>query len=312
MGRQLRWAGRGLFPEEDFPLRVMRIKSHSPASMHGHDFHELVVVLGGAARHVTSEGEYPIGAGDVFLISGEVAHGYEEPNRLMIVNILFDPAGLGLPMGDLRRLPGYHVLFRIEPLLRRKQAFRSRLRLATDQLAEAAGLITRLDNELSARPAGYRFMARAHLMHLIGFLSRCYADSDAGERRSLLALGEVLSFIERHYAESITVDRLSGIAAMSESSLMRAFRKVTGKSPIDYVVQLRIAKAAELLRNSDLSVTEISFRCGFNDSNYFSRQFRRVMGRSPREYRRSQPEARQRGGAARSAATSSGPSVPRR
>jgi AraC-like DNA-binding protein len=266
----------------------MRVKSHKAASMHGHDFHELVVVLGGAAKHVTSEGDHSIGAGDVFLISGEVAHGYEDPNRLMIVNILFDPAGLRLPIGDLRRLPGYHVLFRIEPMLRQQHAFRGRLKLATDQLAEAAGLITRLDNELSARPAGYRFMARAHLMHLIGFLSRCYADSDAAERRSLLALGEVLSFIERHYAESITVDRLSEIAAMSESSLMRAFRKVTGKSPIDYVVGLRVTKAAELLRNTDLTVTEISFRCGFNDSNYFSRQFRKVVGRSPREYRKQQ------------------------
>ena len=289
MVRQVRWSGRGLFPEVDFPLRVMRIKSHNAAGMHGHDFHELVVVLGGAARHVTSQGSHSISAGEVFLISGDIAHGYEEPNRLMLVNILFDPQGLDLPMGDLRRLPGYHVLFRIEPLLRRKHGFRGRLRLATDQLAEASQLITRLDNELSARPAGYRFMARAHLMHLIGFLSRCYSGGQASEGRSLLALGEVLSFIEKHYDEEITVDRLCEIAAMSESSLMRAFRRVTDKSPIDYVVGLRITKAAELLSGTDLSVTEISYRCGFNDSNYFSRQFRKVMGTSPRDYRKHQP-----------------------
>jgi AraC-like DNA-binding protein/quercetin dioxygenase-like cupin family protein len=287
---RLRRSSRQLFPEEDFALRVMRIRSHSPASLHEHDFHELVVVLGGAARHVTSEGHYPISAGDVFLIRGDMAHGYEETNRLMIVNILFDPAGLGLPTDDLRRLPGYHVLFRLEPLLRRQHGFRSRLRLATDQLAEAAGLITRLENELVGRPPGYRFMARAHLMHLIGFLSRSYADApaEAAERRSLLALAGVLSFIERHYAEEITVDRLAGMAAMSESSLMRSFRKVTGRSPIDYVIALRVAKAAELLRRTDLAVTEIAFRCGFNDSNYFSRQFRKTMGRSPREYRKQQ------------------------
>lgn len=288
MAKRYRLSRRSLFPEEDFPLRVMRIKSHSPATMHGHEFDELVVVLGGAAKHVTSEGSYSIAAGDVFLIRGDLAHGYEDTNRLMIVNILFDPGALRLPIGDLRRLPGYHALFSIEPLLRRKHGFKGRLELATDQLAEAAQLITRLEGELGERPAGYRFMARAHLMHLIGFLSRCYADTDAGERRSLLALGEVLSFIERHYDEEITIDRLSEIAAMSESSLMRAFRKVTGKSPIDYVVGLRVTKAAELLRNTDLTVTEVSFRCGFNDSNYFSRQFRKVMATSPRGYRKQQ------------------------
>jgi len=282
-----RWSGHGLFPEEDFPLRVMRIKSHSPSTLHGHDFHELVVVLGGAARHVTSEGSYSIAAGDVFLIRGDLAHGYEDTNRLMIINILFDPGALGLPMGDLRRMPGYHVLFSIEPLLRRKHSFKGRLKLATDQLAEAAQLIARLDAELSESPAGYRFMARAHLMHLIGFLSRCYSDTGATERHSLLALGEVLSFLERHYDEQISVDRLAEIAAMSESSLMRAFHKVTGKSPIDYLVGLRITKAAELLRSTDLRITEVSFRSGFNDSNYFSRQFRKTMGTSPRDYRAS-------------------------
>jgi AraC-like DNA-binding protein/quercetin dioxygenase-like cupin family protein len=286
MKAHIRWSGRGLFPEEDFPLRVMRVKSHRPATLHGHDFHELVVVLGGAARHVTSEGDYSIAAGDVFLIRGDLAHGYEDTNRLMIVNILFDPGALGLPISDLRRLPGYHVLFSIEPLMRQKHDFKGRLKLATDQLAEAAQLITRLDGELSERPAGYRFMARAHLMHLIGFLSRCYADTGATERRSLLALGEVLSFIERHYGEEITIDRLAEIAAMSESSLMRSFRRVTGKSPIDYVVGLRVTKAAELLRSTDLSVTEVSFRCGFNDSNYFSRQFRKLMATPPRDYRK--------------------------
>ncbi len=289
MNRRIRWSGSSLFPEADFPLRVMRIKSHSRAALHGHDFHELVVVLGGAARHVTSEGDYRIDAGDVFLIRGDLAHGYEDPNRLMIVNILFDPHALSLPMGDLRRLPGYHVLFSIEPLLRRRHAFKGRLKLATDQLAESAQLITRMETELAERPAGYRFLALAHLMHLIGFLSRCYADTDATERRSLMALGEVLSFVEKHYAEEITVDRLSEMAAMSESSLMRTFRKVTGKSPMSYVVSLRVTKAAELLRNTDLSATEISYRCGFNDSNYFSRQFRKVMGTPPRTYRKQQP-----------------------
>jgi AraC-like DNA-binding protein/quercetin dioxygenase-like cupin family protein len=276
-----------LFAEKDFPLKVMRIASHAASGLHGHDFHELVVILGGSGRHVTTEEAYPIAQGDVFLISGETEHQYEDPRSLSLVNILFFPKVLRLPMAELGGLPGYQVLFLVEPKLRGQHRFRGRLQLTTKQLTEAEHLIERMEEELDQRRPGYRFMARTHLMHLIGYLSRCYADAGgASEHRPLFRLGEVLSHIENHYAEPITVEQLAQMASMSESSLMRTFRKVTGKSPIDYVIHVRVARAAELLQRDDANVTEVAFRCGFTDSNYFSRQFRRLRGRSPREYRR--------------------------
>ena len=59
-----------------------------------------------------------------------------------------------------------------------------------------------------------------------------------------------------------------------------------GVSPIDYLIRLRIRKAAELLCDDGTKVTEAAFRVGFADGNYFSRQFRRVTGLTPGEYRR--------------------------
>ena len=66
---------------------------------------------------------------------------------------------------------------------------------------------------------------------------------------------------------------------------MRVFRKATGQTPIEYLVRLRIQKSTELLRNTDFSITEIALQVGFNDSNYFTRQFRNSLGESPRSYR---------------------------
>jgi len=73
---------------------------------------------------------------------------------------------------------------------------------------------------------------------------------------------------------------------MSESSLLSTFKEATGQSPIDYLIHLRIQRAAELLCRSVQSISEIAFAVGFEDSNYFSRQFRQTMHTSPREYRR--------------------------
>jgi AraC-like DNA-binding protein len=98
-------------------------------------------------------------------------------------------------------------------------------------------------------------------------------------------MGEVLSYIEQHHTEPITVQQLMRLAHMSESSLMRTFRRVLNRSPIEHVIRVRVLKAAEWLRRGNVRVTEAAFGCGFSDSNYFSRQFRQIMGVRPREYR---------------------------
>ena len=102
-------------------------------------------------------------------------------------------------------------------------------------------------------------------------------------------MGEVLSYIEQHHHEPITVKHLTKLAGMSESTLMRTFRRVFGRSPIDHVIRVRIGRACQLLQRDDIRITEAAFQCGFTDSNYFSRQFHRVTGMSPREYRRRSP-----------------------
>ena len=73
---------------------------------------------------------------------------------------------------------------------------------------------------------------------------------------------------------------------MSPSSLFRLFRHHVGHSPVDYLIRLRIGRAAEMLRRETARISEVSEAAGFTDSNYFSRQFHRVMGVSPRDYRR--------------------------
>ncbi len=281
-----------IFPEDDFRLRVMRCTEdchgkRMAVPLHSHEFHELVVVMGGAGQHVMTGEEYPLAEGDVFLIRGRAVHGYAEPEGLSYVNVLFDPKTLRLPMDDLKRVPGYHVLFRVEPKLRGIHRLRGCLKLSPEQLAETSRLVALTEAELSERTPGYRYIAVAHLMQMIGYLSRSHSRGEEPERKPLLRMGEVLSHVDRHFDEPITIDTLCEIADMSESSLARTFHEVVGRPPMDYVIRVRVGKAADLLARSRLQVTEIALRCGFSDSNYFSRRFRSVTSQSPRDYRRS-------------------------
>jgi AraC-like DNA-binding protein len=91
--------------------------------------------------------------------------------------------------------------------------------------------------------------------------------------------------LDRSYNAPITIKDLSREVALSPFYLIRAFRHVYKKTPHQYLVAQRIARAKELLRNSDLSVTEICAEVGFESLGSFSTLFRKVAGISPSAYR---------------------------
>ena len=95
----------------------------------------------------------------------------------------------------------------------------------------------------------------------------------------------VFHYINNHFTEELTIGELSHLFNMSESALSHEFRKYTNKSVYDYILYKRIIMAKELLYK-DMSLTEIAFNCGFNDYSNFLRAFRKINGKSPREYRK--------------------------
>jgi AraC family L-rhamnose operon transcriptional activator RhaR len=276
-----------VFPDPAFPLVVRQVLRHGEASVHGHEFVELVVINGGSGLHLTGDERYPIARGDAFVIARNRSHGYASVRNLGLVNILFDPVGLALPLHDLAKVPGYHVLFKLEPAWRSRHRFESRLRLDAKELARVEGMIHNLVAEQESGEPGRRFLAAAWLMQIMGYLSRCYGGhSWEGRAAALLRIGEAISHLEANYARPVRLEELARIAHMSARTFLREFREAMETSPIDYLVRLRSARAAELLLKApELNITEIAFRTGFRDSNYFSRTFKGVMGVSPREYR---------------------------
>jgi len=251
-----------------------------------HEFSEIVVVLGGSGIHYTEGEEYPIHAGDVFVLSGTRTHGYRDCHNLHLVNLLYKPSPQMMSEHDLRTIAGYHVLFSLEPAYRKRHNFSSRLTLSTESLASVEQKIERIEDEMEHRADGYVFMVVAHFMQLVGFLCRAYQTEKiiGGDTKALLRIGQAISFLDVHYTQDLCLEDLAAIAHLSTRSFLRIFRQATGSTPIQYLLQRRVAHAADLLKNTDGSITEIAYQVGFHDSNYFSRQFSAIMGMSPRAY----------------------------
>lgn len=92
-------------------------------------------------------------------------------------------------------------------------------------------------------------------------------------------------YMEQHYAENITVSRLAELGYVSPSCFNRRFKKETGITPIEYLIEIRIKRAKTLLRRKDIPITDIAMRCGFGSSAHFSSCFQSRTGVTPTEYR---------------------------
>ncbi len=267
-------------------MKIIRRTPQIPYPLHTHSMAELVIITSGTGHHRVGGSLIPIAAGDVFVILGKRAHGYEDLDELHLVNFLFEPAILEVPVHDLTRLPGYHALFTLEPLWRWEGDAATHLHLDSSRLDRALSLVERIEDELRVREDGYRFMAGVIFLQLVGVLSRWYSGASHPGARRLSRIGSALGHLEHHLDEPVTLDQLANISGLSASTLNRAFRRSVDLPPLAYHLRLRIRRAGDLLRSTDMSITEIAGGCGFDDANYFARQFRSVMGLTPSAYRK--------------------------
>jgi len=274
-------------PQGEVPLRVIRIDNHHPMPQaHTHEFGELVIITHGQATHQVDSRRYRIRQGDVFVIHEGTPHAYLKPEALGLVNLLFDWPSLGLPEADLRMLPGYQALFEIEPRVRQRHHLRHRLRLSPLELEELLTPVARLERELQVRGPGYRFAALGHWMEIALHLSRAYGRQPlTGAAPKVGGLSRALGYMESHLGSPQSVESLAALAGMSPASFFRAFNEVLGSPPIRHLTRLRIDRAKRLLCDPRARIGDISEAVGFEDSNYFARQFRRFTGMSPRQWR---------------------------
>jgi AraC-like DNA-binding protein len=105
------------------------------------------------------------------------------------------------------------------------------------------------------------------------------------DNASIATLGEQLdrvkTYLDHSTGKEVTLDELSQLANLSKSHLCRAFKKAFGLTPIQYHVAVRLAKAKQLIRFTDLSLTSIAEELGFHSIHAFSRAFRKREGVSP-------------------------------
>ena len=103
---------------------------------------------------------------------------------------------------------------------------------------------------------------------------------------SVSRIAPVIKYIKSNYYKNIKLSELSSIIHVCDNHLIRLFKSVTNKTPVNYINDVRIEHALKLLINSELSITEISYKVGFSNVNYMSNIFKTNLKISPSQYRK--------------------------
>lgn len=148
-----------------------------------------------------------------------------------------------------------------------------------------------VDLSIKATP-GSDMIVKGLAYTLMGYLIRNYTDHRMNEIDSsnhalkLHRAQMIFDYIAKHYHEPITSKHLADLCHVNESYFCRFFKKSFGKTPLSYLNEYRAEKAAVLLKESQKSITEIALETGFENSNYFTRIFRKIKGISPSAFRK--------------------------
>lgn len=272
--------------EKDCFYIVDRHKTEFNFPIHQHHECELNFIEGGkGARRVVGDSIEEIGEYELTLIAGhDLEHTWEQGNctspEIREITIQFSPE-----------------LFP-EVILAKNQfsAVRRMLRRAEHGLTFSIHAILRVYSILDTLShQDDRFEQFLLFLKIINTL----AEANDSEGRVLASssfartvrseesrrISKVKAFIDVHYAEPVRLETLAGLAGMTPTAFSRFFRRNTGSTVTEYIVEIRLGNAARMLVDSAASISEICYSCGFNNLSNFNRTFKARKGSTPREFR---------------------------
>lgn len=244
--------------------------SYGPVLRSGYLIH---YVLSGKGYYRVNNTMYRLGEGDAFLICPDELIYYEADRKDPWTYTWIGFQGVKirgyLDRTSLLMTPVFHY------------GHDDRIRLCHEKMFEA--------NQL---PGNRDLIMNSILYEYLFLLARKFPREQIspGEKQSLY-VEEALRYLESRYGQELSIQSLADELGLDRSHLHRVFKAATGSSPQEYLLDLRIRKASELLEKTDLPVSVIALSVGYEDTLYFSRLFKKKKGVSPTGYRALHPRS---------------------
>lgn len=261
-------------PDEEkmFPVRLLCHNNGLTMFMpHWHEHIELLFFIDGESKINTAGMEFSVRSGDLIVVNSNELHYKEKADSTKYNCMILNPSffsDIGL---DSMKITSF---------------------IQQDKTVKK--YFGEIFEEYEKKELGYKLALKGYAYELMLYLLRNYSSNETGAISAAAdskRLSSVIEYISKHYTEKLTTSTLASVCYLSEFYFCRFFKSMTGCTPVSYINSLRIEKALAFLNNTSASVTEIALAVGFDDVNYFSRVFKKAVGKSPTDYRKMQKGA---------------------
>ena len=260
-------------------------RTESENNYHCHEHIELSIVKKGHCTFYIDGKEYPVKQGDLIILNPGVYHKslYTCPGDSAVeYYIAFSDLHLRDLPPNTFPLPGGNVILPMKEVIR-QEVFR---------------ICASMGKEFQAYRPGRYFMLKAYLIQLILQLLREQKEAAEGIKNTKgcifespnkkYVVNQMIRYFNEHYQEKISLDRIARNMYLRTFYLSKIFKSETGDTPINYLIELRMEKARELLEAAPgLSIQNVAEMVGYDDAYHFSKLFKKHYGEPPTKYKRS-------------------------
>ena len=263
------------------------VEPHTHTSnLFGFDF-ELVYVLEGEAEHLIDGRREHILQSDFFMLDFGVSHGYlvEEGKELRLLNLIFDHRAIDLSEKTAACLADIAAKRLITTPDEGSYGVRTDYRFH-DESGATLALFRKILKEMNARLPGYYEISRGALMEILIGAFRVYFHKNETPKLSE-PIKFIRDYVNDYYMLSTTLSELARELGMSLPYLSARFREEMGMTYSEFLHRRRVDESMRLIANSDTPIELIAEYVGYSDSKKLRERFRAIVGKSPREFKKS-------------------------
>ena len=269
--------------QSDAMVAIKKICDNRNEEIHDHDFVEIVYIIEGDSRHYINGEEFSVKAGDLLFINFGCTHSFSLDDKFVAYNLMIRVDYFTKNMIKNDNLFYMLALTSFEKIQRELNDKSPLVSFDYSQRDEMFNLFRNIEMELEKDELGRSLVLDSYINIILCKVFRKIFVKDSD--KDLLIPQDILDYINEHFNEKISLSDLSQRCFYNPAYFSRLFKKTFNMSFTDYIMDVRLKRCSELLKNSNYTIDRIIEECGFLDRNTFYERFKNKYGCTPSEYR---------------------------
>lgn len=257
--------------------------------LHTHDCFELAYVLEGSATQILDQKEDIIRKGAYFIIDRGSKHSYTDCNDLKLLNCLFTAEIID---ASLTNCSSFDQLMQVCMIRYYKQylGLTPVNHIFYDENGKISKILEEIAEEYENQNIGYQELFRGKLLEILILTMRKvieqYGNIPIEKITDSSVIREAVRYFEANYQEKALLNSFCEKYHYNAQYISRLFKKETSLTALEYIQKIRIEKSCGLLAGTNFTIREIAHQTGYEDIKFFNRVFRKMVGMTPSEYRK--------------------------